>query len=102
MTFNNKYVLRGNSQVWQYNGGCQYEAEYHWGKVDWHHPCSEYPDVGLYLCECHHSLLLGRKKKYAGEIVVNKSKSEMKKEIEGMVSTVVLEAGLALESIDKN
>lgn len=35
--------------------------------VEWHHPINLVPEVGVYLCQRHHSLLYGRNKLYPGE-----------------------------------
>jgi len=102
MTFRNRFIVRGNSQLWIYNGGCDYESEYHKGKVEWHHPCSQHSDIGLNLCESHHSVLQGREIRYTGELLINKTLAEMKQEIESMVTEVVLKAGLRLDDIDKS
>ncbi len=37
------------------------------GQIDWHHPVNLLPEVGVYLCQRHHSLLYGRDKPYPGE-----------------------------------
>jgi len=37
------------------------------GQIDWHHPVNLLPEVGVYLCQRHHSLLYRREKLYPGE-----------------------------------
>lgn len=37
------------------------------GQIDWHHPVPQIYDVGVPLCQRHHSLLYGREKLYPGE-----------------------------------
>jgi len=37
------------------------------GQIDWHHPVPQLYDVGVHLCQKHHSLLYGREKLYPGE-----------------------------------
>ena len=37
------------------------------GQIDWHHPIPQIYDVGVHLCQRHHSLLYGRKELYPGE-----------------------------------
>lgn len=37
------------------------------GQIDWHHPVNLVPEVGVYLCQRHHSLLYGRVSPYPGE-----------------------------------
>ncbi|MBA7560633.1 hypothetical protein ES708_02262 [subsurface metagenome] len=37
------------------------------GQIDRHHPIDLVPEVGIYLCQRHHSLLYGRKELYPGE-----------------------------------
>ena len=37
------------------------------GQIEWHHPIKAYPEVGLYLCQPHHSLIQGRKHAYMEE-----------------------------------
>jgi len=102
MDFENKYVLKGKSQHWIYNGGCEYDCEVHRGKVEWHHPCSEYPEVGLNLCELHHSIILGRKKRNPSEIAVNKTLPEMREELHRLELSAVTKVGLTLSDIDKH
>ena len=38
------------------------------GPIEWHHPVPQLPDVGVYLCQKHHSLVQGRKKLYPAEL----------------------------------
>ena len=97
----NRYTMVGKSQHWHYNGGCAYECAYHKGKVEWHHPISSRIDVGLNLCEAHHSLLKGRKKKYLAECQIDKGISEMRHEVNLLVVDVVRAAGLDPRDIDK-
>lgn len=89
------------SQKWIYSGGCEYDCEFHKGKVEWHHPISERPDVGIYLCEAHHSLLQGRKRKYAEETMINKTLDEMRTEIQHLVLLRLKEHNLSESAIDK-
>jgi hypothetical protein len=85
---------------------CQYECEGHYSKkkqMDWHHPCSEYQFVGLFLCEAHHSLLsLGRKKRLPFEMSINKTLDEMHKELKVLELSIVLSVGLNQSDIDKH
>ena len=37
------------------------------GQIDWHHPVPQFPNLGVSLCQRHHSLLSGREKPYPGE-----------------------------------
>ena len=37
------------------------------GQIDWHHPVPQIYNVGVHLCQKHHSLLYGREKLYPGE-----------------------------------
>ena len=37
------------------------------GQIEWHHPIPQTYDVGIHLCQRHHSLLYGRDKPYPGE-----------------------------------
>ncbi len=37
------------------------------GQIDWHHPIPQIYEVGVHLCQRHHSLLYGREKLYPGE-----------------------------------
>lgn len=101
--FRNKFTLKGKKQRWIYNGGCEYDCEFHRGKVERHHPCSQYPEVGIFLCEAHHSILQGRRRRYfgCGESLIDKKIEDMRKEIQGMVEQRVLAAELSLSDIDK-
>lgn len=83
-------------------GKCAYLCGFHRGKVEWHHPISTRFDVGFILCEAHHSLLMGRKKRYIGEIGINKTLAEMRAEIKDLEAQVVIKAGLQLSDIDKH
>jgi hypothetical protein len=85
---------------------CQYECEGHFSnksQLDWHHPCSEYQFVGLFLCEAHHSLLsLGRKKRLPFERTINKTLEEMHDELKELELKTVLSVGLSESDIDKH
>jgi len=81
---------------------CEYDCVGHRGKTDWHHPISKDGKVGLYLCEAHHSLLFGRKRKYTFEYDIDKSLAEMRYEVCLLVIDVVKKAGYTKEDIDKN
>ena len=85
-----------------YKGGCDYPCEFHFGKTEWHHPVSLRPDVGIYLCEAHHSILQGRKFQYSAEKTVIKTLIDMKREIMGLVFDHLEKAGLSKWDIDKN
>lgn len=88
MTFHNVYVKKGSRFIWHYNGGCAYRGvpdDCHDGKVEGHHPVHWLEDARIPLCELHHSLLQGRKKRHRKEIQVNKTLGEMKAEIESLV-----------------
>jgi len=81
---------------------CSYSCPFHRGKIEWHHPCSEYPDVGLYLCEAHHSLLQGRHVRYQGEILIDLTLQQMKADLVKLERHAVENAGLTYDSIDKH
>lgn len=81
---------------------CQYQSIFHRGKIDWHHPIKERTDVGLYLCEAHHSILQGRKEKYTGELNVGKDLEQMRKELKELEAEVVRTAGLDPAMINKH
>ena len=102
MTFQNRYVLKGKSKHWIYNGGCEYDCEFHYGKVEWHHPISKDGMVGVYLCEAHHSLIYGRKHGLPGETIVKKSYDQMRSEIQALVIERIKERGYTEDDIDKN
>lgn len=81
---------------------CMYTCPEHKGKVEFHHPCSEYPLVGINLCEAHHSLMtLGRKKRYPFELTINKTLDEMHLELLGLQLKAVTDEGLSKFDIDK-
>lgn len=98
----NKFRLRGKSQRWIYTGGCNYPCSFHRGKVEWHHPIAEHPEIGIYLCEAHHSLLQGRNKRYLGELIIMKTLREMRSEIYRMVITTIRKTGYSESDIDKH
>jgi hypothetical protein len=85
---------------------CEYECEGHKSNksvMDWHHPCSQYQFVGLFLCEAHHSLLsLGRKKRLPFEMAINKTLEEMHQELKQLELKTVLSMGLKESDIDKH
>ena len=83
------------------NEECEYECEFHGRNVQWHHPISSDNSVGLWLCEAHHSLLNGRKKRYIGEMISDKGLDEMRIELKALELGAVLEAGYTFEDIDK-
>ena len=81
---------------------CEYTCPGHRGKVDWHHPISKDGMVGVYLCEAHHALLFGRKKKYTFEFDIDKSLSQMRYEVILLVVDEVKKHGYTADDIDKN
>ena len=81
------------------SNGCQYKCVFHKGKIEWHHPISSRPQVGIYLCEAHHSLLQGRKHRYFGEAIINKTLDEMRVEIAALLHQTMSEDEIKL--IDK-
>jgi len=97
----NKYRLIGKSQRWTYNGGCEFEWHFHKGKVEWHHPLQDNLDIGMYLCEGHHSLLQGRKRLYNGESD-NMPLSEILELLKDQERRVVVRAGLDSKNINKH
>ena len=78
---------------------CEYQSDFHKGKVEWHHPVSTDGMCGVYLCECHHSIIQGRKKVYNEE---TKPLSEQRNEIMELVYAAVRAAGHKNSDIDKN
>lgn len=84
------------------NKQCVYAVGFHKGKVEWHHPISSDTFVGMDLCEAHHSILKGRKSKYAGELMLNKSIDQMRLELKIIEGMLVLESGYKLSDIDKH
>lgn len=85
-----------------YNGGCDYDCEYHRGKVEWHHPIESDGLCGLNLCEAHHSLLQGRRKRYVGETIIDKSLDQMRAEIKALEKKAVSLAGYTTMAINKH
>jgi len=83
---------------------CEYQCEFHRGKIEGHHPIRDRPDIRIYLCEAHHSLVFGsfrRKKKYLGEIVINKTLEEMSREIWDLAVSRLNEYAYPESDIDK-
>jgi hypothetical protein len=105
MVIENKYHLKGNSQVWEYQGNCAYTGvpEYcHHGKTEKHHPVHWFPEAILPLCEVHHSLILGRKKKTDKEYHVNKTLDDMRTEIHQLEIEMLSHFNLREADIDKH
>jgi hypothetical protein len=81
---------------------CMYDCIGHKGTIEFHHPCSEYPLVGINLCEAHHSLMtLGRKKSYPFEMDINKALDQMRLELLDLQLKAVTDEGLSKFNIDK-
>ena len=97
----NKYILIGKKQHWIYNGGCEFEWHFHKGKVEWHHPISSQPHIGMHLCEAHHSLLQGRKKLYDGESE-NMTLTEIKELLVDQENRIIKKAGFSPKDKDKH
>lgn len=79
--------------------------EAHRGKVEFHHPISWAVEVGLDLCESHHSLCRSsayRKKRYPEEMAVNMSLNEIRDAVVKLVHDKVFKAGYDPVDIDKN
>lgn len=68
---------------------CAYLCPFHRGKIEWHHPIEGNWTIGLYLCEAHHSLIQGRKTRYAGEVVIDKTLDEMRAEVKALEADVL-------------
>lgn len=81
---------------------CVYDCAFHRGKIDWHHPISTNGMIGMYLCEAHHSILYGRKKRYNGEMVVNKTLTEMYRELKQLERDEITKQGGNPDEIDKH
>ncbi len=81
---------------------CEYECEFHRGKVDWHHPISRKGLIGLNLCEAHHSIIMGRRRRYNGETIVNKTLDEMRSELKSLERRRIIEQGGNPDEIDKH
>ena len=60
------------------------------GQIDFHHPVPQIPDVGVYLCQKHHSLLYGREKLYLGE--TSKTMEADKQKVQQLVKRRVARA----------
>lgn len=83
---------------------CEYPCEFHRYKpegAEWHHPIST-KDYGLWLCEAHHSIICGRKKRYDGELAINKSLGQMRVELKELERCRVIEQGGNPDEIDKH
>lgn len=87
---------------WVCTRECLYESTFHLGKIEWHHPISSNPEIGLSLCEAHHSLIKDRKKLYDDEfLATNKSLEQMKGELKQLEADIVIKSGHSVEEIDK-
>ena len=78
---------------------CEYQSDFHKGKVEWHHLISFDGMCGVNLCEAHHSIIQGRKKVYNEE---TKPLSEQRNEIMELVYAAVRAACHNISEIDKN
>ena len=81
---------------------CESECEVHNGKVEFHHPITGKPLVGLNLCELHHSLIYGRKKRHPIEMAINKTIEEMRAEVKAFEAKRIIEQGCNPSEIDKH
>lgn len=79
---------------------CSYKYTPCRGKIEFHHPVSDNPSVGLDLCEGHHSVLQGRRKKYNTEISVRME--DLRTDLRNLELEVVTAAGLTAGDIDKH
>jgi len=83
---------------------CEYDCVFHHYKpsgAEWHHPISN-KDYGIWLCEAHHSIIMGRRHRYSGEIMVNKTLEQMRRELKTLESRRVIEQGGKPDEIDKH
>jgi len=80
---------------------CNYRCDVHQGPVEWHHPVGARPEIGLFLCQLHHSLIQGRKKRHGIETLVNKTLDEMRADVMALEAQLVREQGGKLDEIDK-
>ncbi len=87
--------------VWEYDGGCEYVAKFHRFNTQWHHPISTRTDIGIWLCQAHHSILLGRKFLYSGEYE-QKTIKQIYNEIMALCINRVKEYGFTEADIDKH
>lgn len=90
----------------QLNNQCEYKCPYHQGPVEWHHPIGGAgsviaSNIGLRLCQAHHSLLYGRKVKYTWELGLNKTLDEMRGELKELESSRIKEFGLSPQLVNK-
>ncbi len=60
---------------------CEYSSKFHRGKVEWHHPIKGRLDIGMFLCEAHHSILQGRKERYWPEVCEGKPSEEIRRDL---------------------
>ena len=84
---------------------CEYSCEFHRYKptgAEWHHPISSNGLIGIYLCELHHSIICGRKKRDPLELIVNKSLDEMRMELKELERRRIIEQGGNPNDIDKH
>ena len=76
--------------------------DWHFKGVQWHHPISEHPEVGINLCQGHHSLICGRKKRYSGETCINETNDERKIKIFEFCVVKLQQKGFGRGDVDKN
>lgn len=73
---------------------CEYRCLFHKGKIEWHHPVANRFDLGFHLCEAHHSILLGRKRRYPEEQLIDKTLAEIRQELKDMEFALLSPHGL--------
>ncbi len=78
---------------------CSYKYTPCRGKVEWHHPISSHPEVGMFLCEGHHSILQGRCRIYITELCVNIV--DLYADLKDLELSIVSAAGFTKNDIDK-
>jgi len=81
---------------------CSYNHTPCFGSVEWHHPISGDPSVGLYLCQGHHSVLQGRSYRYPEEVEAKVDLLDLYCDLKALESEVVSQAGYNPDDKDKH
>lgn len=81
---------------------CEFGDEPHFGNVEWHHPISSKRNIGVLLCQLHHSIMYGRKCRYPIERLMELKLPEIEMKLRNFIRTRVQEQGVDPQMINKD